>query len=691
MSGNRLAGETSPYLRLHASNPVDWEPWSEQAFARARREDKPIFLSIGYYTCHWCHVMERESFSDPALAEILNREFVSIKVDREERPDVDRVYMTYVQATTGGGGWPLSAFLTPELKPFYGGTYFPPQDRQSMPSFSRVLRSVAQAWRESREKLLSSADQVSRRLSEAVQAPATDAVEPDAASPAALRAAVWPSLWHTLSSNYDAAEGGFGGAPKFPRPVAYTFLLRYACGHPNDARAAIDMVTRTLTAMADGGMHDALGGGFHRYATDPGWRVPHFEKMLYDQAQLAVSYVDAWRLTRAPALAVTARSTLDFVLREMSAPGGGFYSAQDADSPLPENPHEVGEGAYYLWSQSEIEAVLGPALDTDAPAFIAHYGVEPDGNVPAYLDPQGEFTGKNILYGPPAPELESARQKLYAVRRTRPHPPTDKKVLTAWNGLTLSALASAGAALNEPRYLAAAQAAAHWLERERWEADTGRLVRTAAIAGFAEDYAYLIQGLLDLYQADFDPHWLDWARALQQAMDARFAAPAGGYYSGPADPDLWLRLREEYDGAEPSPNSVALANLLRLDAFFPSASVAGAAGEAAGYRGQALRLVASFAPALQHTPEALPLMAAWLDAAATPPQQLAVTGAAAAADTQALLQVARQHYLPGYDVHFQEAAGNPATAFLCHDYRCELPVTTPAELAAALAGPLAQR
>jgi uncharacterized protein YyaL (SSP411 family) len=677
---NRLAEAASPYLRLHAGNPVEWFPWGEEAFARARALDRPVFLSIGYYTCHWCHVMERESFADAATAELLNQNFVAIKVDREERPDVDRLYMTYVQATTGGGGWPMSVFLTPDLKPFHGGTYYPPRDRHGLPGFPRLLEAIAAAWRDQRPRLLASAEEVGRFLRQAT-APAAAAAGEDMA---ALQAAVWPRLFAELSAGFDHVAGGFGGAPKFPRPVALNFLLRFAQEHRKEAEAAaaVAMVSATLRAMARGGIHDALGGGLHRYAVDAHWRVPHFEKMLYDQAQLVTACVEAWQCTRAADLAALARSTCDFVLREMTGVGGGFYSAQDADSPIPpshrtpEGPAE-GEGAYYLWTKAEIEALLPPET---AALFCRVYGVQAGGNVAAQLDPQQEFAGKNILYQAeeiaPADEvrLAEARQILYEVRRQRPLPPTDTKILTAWNGLMISALAQAGAVWEEPRYLRAAQAAAEFLWAERRDSGGG-LLRTAAVAGFVEDHALLIQGLLDLYEADWNPRWREWAHALQQQQETRFAAGDGAYFSGGEDPNLFLRLREDYDGAEPSPNSVAVSNLLRLDLLY----------ENEGWRRRAEKLVASFAVRLRETPQALPQMAGMLAAVAAPARRLMITGGPGRDDTQALLRAARARFLPGYWIVPAPAAeAQPAAAYLCEDYACRLPITAPDALFAAL-------
>ncbi len=681
---NRLAGAASPYLRLHAENPVDWYPWGEEAFARARALDRPVFLSIGYFTCHWCHVMERESFSDPETAALLNRDFVSIKLDREERPDVDRVYMAFVQATTGGGGWPLSVWLTPGLQPFFGGTYFPSAERFGMPSFRRVLASLAQAWRDQRTQVLDSAANVGKLLAEAT-APKGEAEGAPATreSIAALQTHVWPQLWRELRSTYDSALGGFGPAPKFPRPAVHAFLLRYGqFGSAAERAEARGMVVATLRAMIAGGMHDQLGGGFHRYSTDAAWRVPHFEKMLYDQAQLVTSLVEAWQATQFPDLAAAARRTCAFVLREMLAPDGGFYSAQDADSPVPEHHRRPGgpaegEGAHYLWTKAEIAALLG----ADAEAFCRHYGVLEHGNVPRQLDPHAEFEGRNILYlaepitAAAAPALQAACERLYAARRRRPHPPTDDKILTAWNALMISALAHAGAALDVPEFVAAARRAAGFLRRERWRAADRTLLRTAGVEAFAEDYAFLIQALLDLHQADFDPQWLDRARELQCRMDELFAAEAGGYFSTRQDPALLLRLREDYDGAEPSANSVTAANLLRLALWFPDK----------GWREQAARLLEAFSGRLRGAPVALPLMAAMLELAAAPERRLTIAGRVDDPATQALLRAARACFLPGYWVAPQPPPpdGRPQ-AFLCQDFACQSPIRDPRQMEAAL-------
>lgn len=660
---NRLQHEPSPYLRLHAGNPVDWWPWGEEAFTRARELQRPIFLSIGYFTCHWCHVMERESFAEASVAEVLNRDFISIKVDREERPDVDRIYMSYVQATTGSGGWPLSVFLTPQLQPFYGGTYFPPVNHARLPSFTRVLASVAEAWRNDRARLLESSEGVQRELGRML-APA----EAENAPAQALMNEVWPALFGRYRENFDSVHGGFGGTPKFPHPVALEFLLRFARhqGRSERGAEARAMLAQTLGAMAQGGLQDVLAGGFHRYTVDEGWRVPHFEKMLYDQAQLALVYLGAWQLLGDEAWAAVARSTLNVVLGEMAAGEGGFFAAQDADSPLPEDPSRQGEGAYYLWTWGELEGAL-----PDAKAALAHFQVRHEGNVPAQLDPHGEFEGKNILYGGRAGVAPATLDKLYARRRQRPRPATDDKILTSWNGLMISALARGGAVLDEPDYVIAAQRAAESLRRDRW--DGQRLLRTPSVRGFADDYAFLIQACLDLQQADFDPLWLALARELQRAQEDKFAAPGGGYYATEAGGELILRLQDDNDGAEPATTSVALANLLRLDLHYPSE----------GWRERGDQVIASATQRLRHAPEALPLLTANLELAATQARRITVAGPEGLPATQALLRAARRSYQPHATV-VRVTDATAAAGFVCEDERCQLPISDPETFLASL-------
>ncbi len=459
---NRLAEEKSPYLLQHKHNPVDWQPWGEAAFAEAKNLNKPVFLSIGYSTCHWCHVMAHESFENPAIAKLMNENFVNIKVDREERPDVDRLYMAFVQATTGGGGWPMSVWLTPEGRPFYGGTYFPPDNRYGRAGFPNVISGIARLWREDRERVEGEAARVMEALAEAGQGGESAQFNADEAP--LLRG------FESFSRSFDEEHGGFGGAPKFPRPSVINFLLRFATrARGDEARRAEAMALLTLRKMAAGGMRDHLGGGFHRYSVDEYWHVPHFEKMLYDQAQLAVSFSEAWQLTHEEFFAAVARETLDYVLRDMTHPEGGFFSAEDADSLLAHGRPEHAEGAFYVWTRREITELLGT---DEARTFCRHYGVEEVGNAPAGSDPHGEFMGKNILIERQdvsttarilglsvedvSKSLTASRAKLFALRAKRPRPHLDDKILTGWNGLMISAFSKTGAALGEPRYIAAA-------------------------------------------------------------------------------------------------------------------------------------------------------------------------------------------------------------------------------------------
>jgi len=591
MHTNALVHEKSPYLRQHAHNPVDWLPWGQTAFDKARREDKPIFLSIGYSTCHWCHVMAHESFEDERVAELLNREFVPIKMDREERPDIDRIYMLFIQATTGSGGWPMSVWLTPDLKPFFGGTYFPPGSRYGRPGFRELLVHLAQVWKHERDKVELSGNNVAQQLT-AMAAPASAPLEPDAEL---LHAA-----FRQFERMFDKQHGGFGNAPKFPRPVVLNFLLRYTFQHNNPE--ALATVTQTLHAMAAGGMHDQLGGGFHRYSVDDHWFVPHFEKMLYDQAQLATAYLEAYQATGDEALAAVARDIFDYVLRDLTSPEGGFYSAEDADSPDPENPAHSGEGSFYIWRQAEIESILGAESST----VCKYFGVEPEGNVE--VDPQAEFRGRNILFQaqkeqPPA--LHAASEKLLAVREKRPRPHLDNKILTSWNGLQISALAKGYRVLDDIRYLDAATKAAKFLLAKMYSPPTGQLLRRycdgeAAVPAFLDDYAFLSQALLDLFEAKPEAWLLQLAIDLARRGFERFEDErANGFFSTEAGvSDVLLRMKDDYDGAEPSGNSVATDLLLRL------AHITGQTDFAT----QAARSLRAFAPKMKAQPTIAPQM-----------------------------------------------------------------------------------
>ena len=719
---NRLAGEASPYLLQHKDNPVDWFPWGDEAFARATSEDKPIFLSIGYSTCHWCHVMEHESFEDSSLAEILNRDFVSIKVDREERPDVDRVYMTFVQATTGSGGWPMSVWLTPALQPFYGGTYFPPASQWGRPGFRDVLAEIARAWKNDHAKVVASAAHIVERLSVIARGAAVGGVGRWAApfdqwsSEAALT-----STLQQFEQTYDARRGGFGDAPKFPRPSELLFLLREHAR--TGSESARDMVLKTLREMALGGMRDHIGGGFHRYSVDGNWRVPHFEKMLYDQAQLVLAYLEAAQAASDPFFAQIAEDTLQYVEREMTDPAGGFYSAEDADSVPPAkagDPHaHKTEGAFYIWSADEIRAALGD----DSRVFELRYGVQPGGNAP--FDPQNEFGANNLLYtarsiadisretgrppGDVAEALMTARTTLFALRAVRPRPHLDDKVLTAWNGLMIAACARASRVLGNPqfaepvgsghaaRHRDAAERAATFLRGTMWDASRRVLFRryrqgAAAIDGYAEDYACLIFGLLELFQAGGDPGWLAWARELQSRQDELFGDDEdGGWFSTTGqDPTVLLRMKEDYDGAEPSPTSVSAMNLLTL---------AHLTGDGV-YSVRAEKAIASFGARLAEQGRAVPMMAAALCVAQQPGEQIVVVGNPGAADTSAVLEAAQRGYRP-FSVLMPVTPGERqaqlaeiapfvrdmkmvegrATAYVCRDFTCDAPVTDPSAIA----------
>jgi len=699
-SMNRLAREQSPYLLQHAQNPVDWFPWGDEAFRKARDEDKPIFLSIGYSTCHWCHVMEHESFEQDAIAAVLNEHFVSIKVDREERPDVDRVYMSFVQATTGSGGWPMSVWLTPDLKPFYGGTYFPPSSRWGRPGFVEILQEIARVWRAERTKVVESAEAVTARLlslehtTPVWTTPSTDAL---ARTVTQFRQA------------FDARRGGFGDAPKFPRPSELLFLLReHARTGDADAR---EMALRTLRAMALGGMRDHIGGGFHRYSVDAEWRVPHFEKMLYDQAQLVYAFAEAAQVSGDQFYAEVAADTVSYVLREMTDRDGGFHSAEDADSVPPEEADAPAahkkEGAFYLWRADEIDALLGE----DARVVKLRFGVEPDGNAPH--DPQQEFTGKNLLYVAHSIDdiarqtgqspadivdvLNRARVRMFDIRLERPRPHRDDKVLTAWNGLMIGACARLARVVRErdaaaaSASLDAARRAARFVREGMWNAGSGTLLRRyreghADIEAYAEDYAYLVFGLLELFQADPDPLWLEWADTLQRRQDELFwDETAGGWFSTTGrDPSVLLRMKEDYDGAEPTASSVSVMNLLVLSHLLADAD----------RTNRIERTFRLFGTRLEQMGRAVPMMAAALSTHAAGLQQIVIVDDDRVEDGDSLAHALSRLYAPfaitvRVDRGRQTALGRllpfiesmkpvngRAAAYICRDFTCRQPVTS---------------
>jgi len=684
---NRLIHETSPYLLQHAHNPVDWRPWGDEAFDEARRLGKPVFLSIGYSTCHWCHVMEEESFEDEEIAAAMNELYVSIKVDREERPDVDAIYMAAVQALTGSGGWPMSVWLTPDREPFFGGTYFPPRDgaRGARHGFLTVLRDIHDAYKSDPERV----GRATAALVGAVRARIGSNGGGDAAAAATARPS--PSLIADtvtiFKRIFDDRDGGLRRAPKFPSNIPIRLLLR-AHARTGD-QVALLMAALTLEKMAAGGMYDQLAGGFHRYSTDARWLVPHFEKMLYDNALLVVAYAESWQVTGRDDFARVARDTLEYLHREMTAPGGGIFSATDADSKRPDGKSE--EGAFFVWSEAEIREHLGAGPDTDH--FIRYYGVTAAGN----------FEGANILaiaapdereHGALAPQ----RAALYATRLRRSPPFRDEKILAAWNGLAISAFAVAGRMFDEPRYVAAAvRAASHLLENMR---PGGRLARSAKDgraggAGFLDDYAFVCAGLIDLYEATFEPRWLREAIALADDVERLFADPAGGWFMTAADHEqLIAREKPTYDGAEPSGTSVALLNALRLGTFTSDDR----------WRAIADRAFAAINPTLTENPLGLTEALLALDHASDEPKEIAIVWPRDASPDAArpLLDVVRRTFAPNHALAAASEADAPevgklipfiadktardgrATAYVCVRGRCELPVQDADALATLL-------
>jgi uncharacterized protein YyaL (SSP411 family) len=674
---NRLIDETSPYLLQHAHNPVDWYPWGAEALERARREDKPILLSVGYAACHWCHVMERESFEDDETAALMNEHFVPVKVDREERPDLDGIYMDAVQAMTGQGGWPMTVFLTPDGAPFFAGTYFPPADRHGLPGFRRVLAAVAGAWRERRGDLLTQGRQVLDHIDRASRLAATD----QPLTESLLRAA-----FDRLRAAHDPDWGGFGAAPKFPQPMTLEFLLR--C-HVRGWGGALDMVTRTCDRMLTGGIYDQVGGGFHRYATDQRWLVPHFEKMLYDNAQLVRLYTRLWLFTRAPRHRRVALETAEYLLRELRHPAGGFYSSADADS-------EGEEGRFFTWDYDELVELAGEPV-------AAWYGALPEGN----------WEGRNVLWAPRPPEtvaaeagidvaelsrlVDDGRAALFERRERRVRPATDDKVLAAWNGLAISALAEAGRAFGEPRYVAAAVRAAEFVLTEL-RTPKGRLLRAwrdgrGSGSAYLDDYALLAEACLTLYETTYEPRWLETSLGLAGDILRLFADPDGdGFYQTGADAEaLVVRPRELSDNATPAGNSAAAELFQRLAHLTGDANL-----EAAGI--SALRLVADVLP---KAPTGFGHALGALDLYLSRVAEVAIVGDPADPATAALVGEVRSTWRPNVVL----AVGRPddgaataavpllsdrplvdgrPTAYVCEGFTCQLPVTDPEALGAQL-------
>lgn len=678
---NRLVFEKSPYLLQHAANPVDWHPWGEGAFQKAKETDKPIFLSIGYSTCHWCHVMEHESFEDPQVAALINETFIPIKVDREERPDIDRIYMSVSQALTGTGGWPLTIILTPEKQPFFAGTYFPKESRFQRTGLMEIIPKLAELWKNKRGELLESADKIVNYLK---QNNTTDTGE--------LNKPVLDRAYQQLSDRFDSVQGGFGSAPKFPSAHNLTFLLRY--WHQTGENHALEMVELTLKKMRLGGIFDQVGFGFHRYSTDPYWLLPHFEKMLYDQAMLAMAYVEVFQATGKEEYTQTAREILTYVLRDMTSPEGGFYSAEDADS-------DGEEGLFYLWTPEEFRESLG---DEGGELFINLLNMEVGGNF--FDEASKSKTGRSILYlKKPLAELnreinlpeeefsdfwEKTRQTLYEIREKRIHPFKDDKILTDWNGLMIAAFAKAAAAMGEPQYALAAKNAADFIWDNLRDED-GKLQKRyrdgeAGLPAHLDDYAFLVWGMLELYEAEFDPEYLQRAIDLNAMMLEEFWDPQNGglFFTAEGQTDLIVRSKEIYDGAIPSGNSVAVFNLLRIGRMTANPDLE----EKARLIGSAFSSQVSSVP-VGHTQ----LLSAMIFAFG-PAYEVVITGDAEAAETIAMLEALNLNYHPNKVTLFRPIGNQKpsitelaeftksqfpidgkATAYVCKDYTCSAPTT----------------
>ncbi|KAF3436401.1 hypothetical protein FNV43_RR23493 [Rhamnella rubrinervis] len=736
---NRLAAEHSPYLLQHAHNPVDWYPWGEEAFTEARKRDVPIFLSIGYSTCHWCHVMEVESFEDEGVAKLLNDWFVSIKVDREERPDVDKVYMTYVQALYGGGGWPLSVFLSPDLKPLMGGTYFPPDDKYGRPGFRTILRKVREAWDTKRDMLVKSGASAIQQLSEALSSSAISNKLADGLPQNALRLCA-----EQLMQTFDSKYGGFGSEPKFPRPVEIQLMLYWSKrleheGKSSKPNEVLKMVFFSLQCMARGGIHDHIGGGFHRYSVDECWHVPHFEKMLYDQGQLANVYLDSFSITKDSFYSFVSRDIFDYLRREMIGPEGEIFSAEDADSAESEGAARKKEGAFYVWTSKEVEDILGEY----ATLFMEHYYIKPSGNcdLSRMSDPHNEFEGKNVLIERKSPSemasklgipiekyhdiLGECRRKLFEVRSRRPRPHLDDKVIVSWNGLAISSFARAskilkretkGTKFNFPvvgcdpkEYIIVAEKASSFIKKHLYDEQTHRLQRSyrngpSKAPGFLDDYAFLISGLLDLYEYGGGTKWLVWAIELQNTQDELFLdRKGGGYFNTPGeDPSVLLRVKEDHDGAEPSGNSVSVINLVRL-----ASMVSG--DRSNHYRQNAEHVLAVFKTRLKDMAMAVPLMCCAADMLSVPSRkQVVLVGHKPSLEFEDMLSAAHALYDPNKtvihidpnnseDVQFWEEnntnivlmannnfSEDKVVSLVCQNFTCSAPVTNPGSLEALL-------
>ena len=669
---NRLVHETSPYLLQHAHNPVDWYPWGEEALERAKREQKPILLSIGYSACHWCHVMERESFENEEIAAVMNELFINIKVDREERPDLDEIYMNAVQVMTRQGGWPMTVFLTPDLKPFYGGTYYPPTDRYGRPGFPKVMEAVAEAFKDKHTQVLEQADQLTAQLNQI-----NNVVYPHEQE---LSEQLMQNAFQHYRSQFDSHHGGFGNAPKFPPSMGLPFLLRY--WHHSGNANALEMVELTLEKMARGGMYDQLGGGFHRYSTDAHWLVPHFEKMLYDNAQLVVVYFEAYQATQKPFYRDIATETLDYVLREMyDAENGGFYSTQDADS-------EGVEGKFFVWEPNDVEDVIG---EENAEIFCEYYDITPHGN----------FEGENILHVQTpsdifarklrmdVAELEAlladGKQKLFEEREKRIKPGLDDKILTSWNGIMIRGMAMGYQLTAKPAYLEACEKSAEFVLTTLSQ-DNGLLLRTyrsgkSHLNAYLEDYSYFIAGLIALYEASFEPRWLTEAERLAHIMIDQFGDDAGDgfFFTGKAHETLIVQSKSAYDGATPSGASMAIHSLLRLAKHLDNAQ----------FHDKAVETLKLYFHQMERMPSGSGQLLCELAFLLSTPKEIAIVGEKGDAKTEAMLAALHGIYHPNKIVALSESADgqtlpllagksqvdNTATAYVCENYVCQAPTT----------------
>ncbi len=670
---NALIHESSPYLQQHAHNPVNWLPWGEDAFALARLQNKPIFISIGYSTCHWCHVMENESFEDPAVAKLLNRYFITIKVDREERPDIDAIYMRAAQMMNGSGGWPLNLLLTPDKKPFYAATYLPKQGRFGRLGLMELSERAGKMWTEDRQQIETSADSIVEALKHSINITVPTILSPDHRT--RMNAGLIDQAYQATAKHFDIQHGGFGAKPKFPSAQRLLFLLRYAT--LKDQPEALKMVRNTLVAMQRGGIHDQLGGGFHRYSTDEKWLLPHFEKMLYDQAMLMMAYAEGWRATGDSSFAATARAIADYLLRDMSHQEGAFYSAEDADS-------EGVEGKFYVWRSAEIKKLLGKRANT----FMQAYGVKESGN---FTDESShKKTGENILHqsGPiDVKDFAADINRLMRAREMRTRPFLDDKILTDWNGLSIAALAITGRLLNEPRYIKAASRAADFslthlhkdgLLKHRWRQGN------AAINGQLEDYSSMVWGLTELYEASFEPRWLEIALKLNQTMLIRFKGKNGGFYQVEESDDLIARPMEIFDAALPSGNAVAMHNLLRLSRLTGDADL----------EKEAANLADHFAGIAKRAPSGLLHLLSAVLLAESSGREIVLAGDRNTEAAKHMLEIIQSQYRPNTVLLWhdkaieklapftkgQYAIDGKVTAYVCENFQCNRPTTDMDEL-----------